>query len=161
MYLTRNQAGVYSASGVRIPPSPPDAKKRAPWWGLFFASGDGGLVRTPPGSTTRLAGDSAARPHPAGRGPQRRVNAPATSGAGTLALGAVCGWTGADESAAEFRPPRSGRHGGATAARRARRAARRANPADTVRESSGSIPALRVARRGCERPPALVTRGAG
>ena len=23
MYLTRNQAGVYSASGVRIPPSPP------------------------------------------------------------------------------------------------------------------------------------------
>src|SRR5690606_28129200 len=24
MYLTRNQAGVYSASGVRIPPSPPD-----------------------------------------------------------------------------------------------------------------------------------------
>src|SRR5690606_21072378 len=37
MYLTRNQAGVYSASGVRIPPSPPDCDK--PPHGGFFVTG--------------------------------------------------------------------------------------------------------------------------
>src|SRR5690606_27288350 len=37
MYLTRNQAGVYSASGVRIPPSPPDS--HAAPQGAFCVSG--------------------------------------------------------------------------------------------------------------------------
>ncbi len=34
MYLTRNQAGVYSPSGVRIPPSPPDFQR--PFMGRSF-----------------------------------------------------------------------------------------------------------------------------
>ena len=41
MYLTRNQAGVYSASGVRIPPSPPDKEKGLPKGGPFSLSGVG------------------------------------------------------------------------------------------------------------------------
>src|SRR5690606_5739722 len=45
MYLTRNQAGVYSASGVRIPPSPPDSHD-APQ-GAFYVSG-GERVGTAP-----------------------------------------------------------------------------------------------------------------
>ena len=45
MYLTRNQAGVYSASGVRIPPSPPDTHD-APQ-GAFCVSGGEGLEESP------------------------------------------------------------------------------------------------------------------
>ncbi len=41
MYLTRNQAGVYSASGVRIPPSPPDKEKGLPNGSPFSLSGAG------------------------------------------------------------------------------------------------------------------------
>src|SRR5690606_21459099 len=103
-----------------MPPRPPGPE---PW--LWASCADGpGPMRAPRNFDHRVAGGTAAQPPPAGRGAQRRVNARPTSGAGTLALGAVCGWTGADESAAEFRPPRSGRHGGAAAARRAGRAAR-------------------------------------
>src|SRR5690606_13227784 len=43
MYLTRNQAGVNSASGVRIPPSPPDTQK--PPQGGFCVSGGPGTGR--------------------------------------------------------------------------------------------------------------------
>ena len=54
MYLTRNQAGVYSASGVRIPPSPPDKKKRAAHRAaLFFLSGLMG-GREPPTGVRRI-----------------------------------------------------------------------------------------------------------
>ena len=51
MYLTRNQAGVYSASGVRIPPSPPDMIESpregaflcflSHWWGRSFVTTGG------------------------------------------------------------------------------------------------------------------------
>ena len=42
MYLTRNQAGVYSASGVRIPPFPPDSQRPRFFRG-FLLFGDGGV----------------------------------------------------------------------------------------------------------------------
>src|SRR5690606_2308773 len=45
MYLTRNQAGVNSASGVRIPPSPPDTQK-PPQGGFCVSGGEGGSDST-------------------------------------------------------------------------------------------------------------------
>src|SRR5690606_41832577 len=57
MYLTRNQAGVYSASGVRIPPSPPDMP-RAPDRGLLHFVPDLRARRKP----TTPAGPAAMRP---------------------------------------------------------------------------------------------------
>src|SRR5690554_1387078 len=46
MYLTRNQAGVYSASGVRIPPSPPDTQN-APNGAFCVSGGEGDLDLNP------------------------------------------------------------------------------------------------------------------
>src|SRR5690606_9872024 len=91
MYLTRNQAGVYSASGVRIPPSPPDANKKAPSRGLFICIRRGVAWFEHLGSTTRAAGGArrkalrhkprqrlARRSSPEGEAPQEPSESPPT-----------------------------------------------------------------------------------
>ena len=66
MYLTRNQAGVYSASGVRIPPSPPDTQTRPPMgWPFLRVWRRGAEAKQRRGST-----DSS------GTNPDRRTSGP-------------------------------------------------------------------------------------
>ena len=77
MYLTRNQAGVYSASGVRIPPSPPDKRKGLPFGSPFLLSGagrDARFARRP----TRCAATRGPLPLPASPRPCR--GSPSTEG---------------------------------------------------------------------------------
>ncbi len=60
MYLTRNQAGVYSPSGVRIPHSPPDTKMAQQ--GAFFVSGGEGVWTNPLG-VDKFAGSEFGQPN--------------------------------------------------------------------------------------------------
>src|SRR5690606_16312787 len=59
MYLTRNQAGVYSASGVRIPPSPPDPVRAPAQGACLFQPRRAGAAAPVRGS--RPAGTDAMR----------------------------------------------------------------------------------------------------
>ena len=78
MYLTRNQAGVYSASGVRIPPSPPDKAKGRPSGGLLLCPVEGRQMRSPAG----FDGSAGAEPDSRRLAPQRAAHSAQGLGAG-------------------------------------------------------------------------------
>ncbi len=156
MYLTRNQAGVYSASGVRIPPSPPDKRKGLPKGSPFLLSGaghDARFARRP----TRCVATRGPLPLPASPRPCR--GSPSTEGLvppddSMSRLWAIHAWRGSTGKAIHAWRGRDGHpHGVWIHARRGRQG-------HSHRAGTDALCEWRVLRT-CSPAPAVCRSGSG